>query len=173
MKRIALILILSVAAVALYASVDFDLAIGQKTGASLEFKNNGGELKPQFLFNVDAELDMDFGKGHGVLVSVNPFSEGGSVEFALGAGYAYQDTISNSTSFIVGVGPSFIFSSSGVGFAVFATIDFDFYITQSMFVRVGTGIEIGFGEFGDWERFGKDDLTINIPLPAIGLGWNF
>ena len=173
MKRIALILMLAAVSAALYASVDFDLTVGQKTSASLEFKNSGNELKPQFLFNVDAELDMDFGKGHGVLVSVNPFSEGGSVEFALGAGYAYQDTISNSTSFIVGVGPSFIFSSSGVGFAVFATIDFDFYITQSMFVRVGTGIEIGFGEFGDWERFGKDDLTISIPLPAIGLGWNF
>lgn len=172
MKRIALILILSAAAVALYASVDFDLAIGQKTGASLEFEDKGSGLKPQFLFNVDAELDMDFGKGHGMLVSVNPFSESGSVEFALGAGYAYQDTISNSTSFIVGVGPSFIFSSNGVGFALFATIDFDFHLTQSMFIRVGTGIELGFGEFGSSE-FGKKSMTINIPLPAIGLGWNF
>ena len=107
-----------------------------------------------------------------MLVVVNPYSTGGSVEFALSTGYAYQDSISSNVDIIASVGPSFIFSSSGVGFAVFANVDFDIYVTQSMFIRVGTGIEIGFGDFGSQE-FGKRDLTINIPLPALGLGWTF
>lgn len=172
MKRVSLILIFLAVTAAVCSAVDFDFVVGQKTSASLEFDNSAGEMKPKFLFNVDAELDMDFSKGHGMLVVVNPYSTGGSVEFALSTGYAYQDSISSNVDIIASVGPSFIFSSSGVGFAVFANVDFDIYVTQSMFVRVGTGIEIGFGDFGSQE-FGKRDLTINIPLPALGLGWTF
>ena len=171
MKRVLILLSLLLAAASLYA-VDFDFVIGQKTSASLEFTNTNNNFRPQFKFNVDAELDMDFGKGHGMLIGVNPYSEGSSVEFALSTGYAYQDSLSSNVDIIAGVGPEFIFRSSGVGFGIFATVDFDIYVTQSMFVRVGTGIEIGFGDFGSQE-FGKRDLTISIPLPAIGLGWSF
>ncbi len=172
MKRLSLVLIFLAVTAAVCSAVDFDFVVGQTTSASLEFDNRGGEMKPQFLFDVDAELDMDFGHGHGMLIGVNPYSTGGSVEFALSTGYAYQDSLSSNVDIIAGVGPAFIFRSSGVGFAVFATVDFDIYVTQSMFVRVGTGIEIGFGDFGSQE-FGKQELTINIPLPAIGLGWTF
>ena len=173
MKRFSLVLIFLAVTAAVCSAVDFDLAIGQTTSASLEFKNsNSGSVQTNFLFDVDAELDMDFGHGHGMLIGVNPYSTGSTVEFALSAGYAYQDSISSNVDIIVGVGPEFIFGSSGVGFAVFATVDFDIYVTQSMFVRIGTGVEIGMGEFGS-QRFGKEDLVINIPLPAIGLGWTF
>ena len=172
MKRLSLVLIFLSVTAAVCSAVDFDFVVGQTTSASLEFENRSDGMKPKFRFDVDAELDMDFGKGHGMLIGVNPYSEGSSVEFALSTGYAYQDSLSSNVDIIAGVGPTFIFRSSGVGFAIFATVDFDIYVTQSMFVRVGTGIEIGFGDFGSQE-FGKRDLTIKIPLPAIGLGWSF
>lgn len=173
-KKIAVLAaMLIIVSTALFA-VDFKAVVGQQTSASLEFeqKSPGGEVSPRFLFNIDAELDMDFSEGHGMLVRVNPFCEGGgSVEFGLGVGYAYQDWISNSTSLIVGVGPNFIFGNSGVGFGLFATVDFDFHITSSMFVRVGTGVHFDLGEFGD-KNFGRC-LNLTIPLPHLGFGWEF
>ena len=82
MKRVSLILIFLAVTAAVCSAVDFDFVVGQKTSASLEFDNSAGDMKPKFLFNVDAELDMDFSQGHGMLVAVNPYSTGGSVEFA-------------------------------------------------------------------------------------------
>ena len=173
-KKIAVLAaMLIIVSTALFA-VDFKAVVGQQTSASLEFeqKSPGGEVSPRFLFNIDAELDMDFSEGHGMLVRVNPFCEGGgSVEFGLGVGYAYQDWISDSTSLIVGVGPNFIFGNRGVGFGLFATVDFDFHITSSMFVRVGTGMRFDMGEFGN-DNFGKT-FDITVPLPHLGIGWEF
>ena len=150
MKRVLILLSLLLAAASLYA-VDFDFVIGQKTSASLEFTNTNNNFRPQFKFNVDAELDMDFEKGHGMMVSVNPFSEGGSVEFALGVGYAFRTPISSNTDFMFSVGPT---------------------LTDLMFIRVGTGLELNFGDFGDPE-FGKGQLEMIIPLPYIGVGFQF
>lgn len=172
-KKIAVLAaMLIIVSTALFA-VDFKAVVGQQTSASLEFTQSAprDDVRTQFLFNIDAELDMDFSEGHGMLVRVNPFSEGGSVEFGLGVGYAYQDWISNSTSLIVGVGPNFIFGNRGVGFGLFATVDFDFHITSSMFVRVGTGVHFDLGNFGD-EDFGRC-LNLTIPLPHLGFGWEF
>ena len=172
-KKIAVLAVMLLAASAALFAVEFKAVVGQQTSASLEFTQNtpNSDVRPQFLFNIDAELDMDFSEGHGMLVKVNPFSEGGSVEFGLGVGYAYQDWISNSTSLIVGVGPNFIFGNRGVGFGLFATVDFDFHITSSMFVRVGTGVHFDLGNFGD-ENFGRC-LNLTIPLPHLGFGWEF
>ena len=174
MKRRLMVLaaMLLIVSTALFA-VDFKASIGQDTSAALQFSKAGSnsDVRTQFLFSVDAELDMDFGEGHGMLVKANPFSEGSSVEFGLGVGYAYQDWISNSTSLIVGVGPKFVFGGSGVGFGVFATVDFDFHVSSSMFVRVGTGVNFDLGEFGD-DNFGKC-LNLMIPLPHLGFGWQF
>ena len=173
-KKIAVLAaMLIIVSTALFA-VDFKAVVGQQTSASLEFeqKSPGGEVSPRFLFNIDAELDMDFSDGHGMLVRVNPFCEGGgSVEVGLGVGSAYQDWISDSTSLIVGVGPNFIFGNRGVGFGLFATVDFDFHITSSMFVRVGTGVHFDLGEFGN-KDFGRC-LNLTIPLPHLGFGWEF
>lgn len=172
MKRVSLILIFLAVTAAVCSAVDFDFVVGQKTSAGLEFEN-ATNMRTTFVFNVDAELDMDFSQGHGMLVVVNPYSTDGSVDFALSTGYAYQDSISSNVDIIASVGPTFIFGSSRVGFGIFANVDFDIYVTQSMFIRVGTGIEIDFGDFNDMENFGKRDLKINIPLPALGLGWTF
>ena len=171
MKRVLILLSLLLAAASLYA-VDFDFVIGQKTSASLEFTNTNNNFRPQFKFNVDAELDMDFEKGHGMVVSVNPFSEGGSVEFALGVGYAFRTPISSNTDFMFSVGPTLIISSGACGFGVFLDANFDFILTDLMFIRVGTGLELNFGDFGDPE-FGKGQLEMIIPLPYIGVGFQF
>ena len=171
MKRVLILLSLLLAAASLYA-VDFDFVIGQKTSASLEFTNKNNNFRPQFKFNVDAELDMDFEKGHGMMVSVNPFSEGGSVEFALGVGYAFRTPISSNTDFMFSVGPTLIISSGACGFGVFLDANFDFILTDLMFIRVGTGVELNFGDFGDPE-FGKGQLEMIIPLPYIGVGFQF
>ena len=174
MKRKIAVLaaMLLIVSTALFA-VDFKATIGQQTSASLEFTQPAprSDVSTKFLFNIDAELDMDFSKGHGMLVKVNPFSEGGSVEFGLGVGYAYQDWISDNTSLIVGVGPKFVFGNGGVGFELFATVDFDFHVSSSMFVRVGTGVNFDLGEFGD-DNFAKC-LNLSIPLPHLGVGWEF
>lgn len=171
MKRVLILLSLLLAAASLYA-VDFDFVIGQKTSASLEFTNTNNNFRPQFKFNVDAELDMDFEKGHGMMVSVNPFSEGGSVEFALGVGYAFRTPISSNTDFMFSVGPTLIISSGACGFGVFLDANFDFILTDLVFIRVGTGVELNFGDFGDPE-FGKGQLEMIIPLPYIGVGFQF
>ena len=115
---------------------------------------------------------MDFEKGHGMMVSVNPFSEGGSVEFALGVGYAFRTPISSNTDFMFSVGPTLIISSGACGFGVFLDANFDFILTDLMFIRVGTGLELNFGDFGDPE-FGKGQLEMIIPLPYIGVGFQF
>ena len=172
-KKIAVLAaMLLIVSTALFA-VEFKAVVGQQTSASLEFTQSSPQqdVQTRFLFNIDAELDMNFSQGHGMLVKVNPFSEGGSVEFGLGVGYAYQDWISNSTSIIVGVGPKFVFGGSSVGFELFATVDFDFHVTSSMFVRVGTGVNFDLGKFGD-KDFGKC-LNMMIPLPHLGFGWQF
>ncbi len=170
MKKLTALLLVFIAAFSLYA-VDFDFVIGQKTGASLEFEN-ASNMRTSFNFNVDAELDMDFHEGHGMAVSVNPYSEGGSVEFALGVGYAYKTDISSYTDFLFSVGPVFTFSSAGAGFGVFLNADFSFDLGDIMFVRVGTGIDIDLGTFGK-STFGREDLRIVIPLPYFGIGWRF
>ena len=174
MKRRLMVLaaMLLIVSTALFA-VDFKAVIGQDTSAALQFSKAGSnsDVRTQFLFSVDAELDMDFKNGHGMLVEVNPFSESGSVEFGLGVGYAYQDWLSSSTSMILGVGPKFTFGNGGVGFEIFATIDFDFHVSSSMFVRVGTGMRFDMGEFGN-DNFGKT-FDITVPLPHLGIGWEF
>ena len=171
MKRILILLSLLLAASSLYA-VDFDFVIGQKTGASLDFDNSQGNFKPSFNFNVDAELDMDFDEGHGMMVGINPYAENGQVKFGLSVGYAYRLEISRNTDFMFSVGPILTFASSGVGFAVFVDENFDFILTDLIFIRVGTGVELGFGEFTSSE-FGRKDLTMLIPLPYIGVGFQF
>lgn len=169
MKRILILLSVLLAASSLYA-VDFDFVIGQKTGASLDFE--GQEFKPAFNFNVDAELDMDFDEGHGMMVGINPYADGGSVKFGLSVGYAYRLEISRNTDFMFSVGPTLTFASSGVGFGVFVDANFDFILTDLVFIRVGTGVELYLGEFGN-ENFGKSALKMVIPLPYIGVGFQF
>ena len=172
MKRLSLVLIFLSVTAAVCSAVDFDFVVGQTTSASLEFENRSDGMKPKFRFDVDAELDMDFEKGHGMMVSVYPFSEGGSVEFALGVGYAFRTPISSNTDFMFSVGPTLIISSGACGFGVFLDANFDFILTDLMFIRVGTGVELNFGDFGDPE-FGKGQLEMIIPLPYIGVGFQF
>ena len=117
-RIIVLAAVMLIASVSLFA-VDFKAVVGQDTSASILFMQD----TTKFLFNVDAELDMDIKTGHGLLVEVNPYSESGSVEFGLGVGYAYQDWISSSTSMIIGVGPEFTFGGRSVGFGIFELDD--------------------------------------------------
>ena len=52
----------------------------------------------------------------------------------------------------------------------FLTADFDFNVSQNMFVRVGTGVLLNLGALN--ENYGKD-WSITVPLPALAIGWHF
>ena len=172
MKRLAaVLLVLAFAAGAVFASVDMSLALGG-TATYGQLSISGGEnqrtqFTPEFL--IDAELDMDFHKGHGMMVGITPVF-GNSTEIGVSVGYAYQTRISESCDLIAAVGPEFVFSQSGVDLNFFGTVDFDFDITQNLYVRVGTGLIVELGELG---RDYASTWDFIIPLPAIAIGWNF
>ena len=168
-KKVLVSLVVLLLGASLFA-VDFRVSLGQDTTASIEFnKTRGSSVNTQFLFNINAELDMNFKKGHGMVVEVNPYATGGSVQFGVGVGYAYETWIANNVSLLASVGPRFDFGSGGVGFEIFAAVDFDIHVTSSLFVRVGTGVRMDFGTFSN---FG-DSFNITIPLPAVAVGWRF
>ena len=79
-KKIAVLAaMLIIVSTALFA-VDFKAVVGQQTSASLEFeqKSPGGEVSPRFLFNIDAELDMDFAAS----ITTVPYHPGAAKYFA-------------------------------------------------------------------------------------------
>lgn len=118
-KRFAAVLLIAVAAVSSLAAVDISLAVGgQGTFGELKVGKN-----TSYNVSVDAELDMDFGRGQGMLIGL-----------------------------LVG------------------TSDFDFNITQNMYIRLGTGFITDFGKLNN--EYASNPKFI-IPLPAIGFGWDF
>lgn len=161
MKRIAALLLVAFAAMgAVFANVNLDLAIGGQTYGNIEISKN-----TQFDFSLDAELDMDFNRGHGMLVDLILTKS----DISLSVGYAYQTDISSSCDFILGAGATVVIKNP-VELNYFLTADFDFDITQSMFVRVGTGVLLNLGALD--ENYGRN-WSITIPLPAFALGWHF
>ena len=166
MKRFAVVLAVLILAASSLAAVDLSLVVG---GQGTYGELNVGKRSTQYTFSVDAELDMDFHKGHGMMVGITPVF-GNSTEIGVSVGYAYQTRISESCDLIAAVGPEFVFSQSGVDLNFFGTVDFDFDITQNLYVRVGTGLIVELGELGrDYAR----TWDFIIPLPAIAIGWNF
>lgn len=162
MKRIlALLLVAVVAAGAVFASVDLKLALGGQSNGNIEISDRS----TQFDFTVDAELDMDFNRGHGMLVGLVLTKS----DIAMSVGYAYQTDISSSCDFILGAGATVVIKDP-VELNYFVTADFDFHVTQDMFVRLGTGVLLNLGALND--NYGKD-WSITIPLPSLAIGWHF
>ena len=65
MKRIVAILVVALVSIgAVFASVDMKLALGGQSNGNIEIS----ERSTQFDFTVDAEFDMDFNRGHGMLI---------------------------------------------------------------------------------------------------------
>ena len=171
MKRFIAVLVVAVTVTAsIFASVDMSLALGaQATYGSIAITTSDKDTKTETDFCIDAELDMDFGRGHGMMVGFAP-KFGQSTEIGVSVGYAYQMSISQSCDMILAVGPTLLIKQSDFGLKFFATVDFDFDITQSFFMRVGTGLIVDPGILGD--AYG-DTVTFTIPLPSVALGWNF
>ena len=162
MKRIVAILVVALVSIgAVFASVDMKLALGGQSNGNIEIS----ESSTQFDFTVDAEFDMDFNRGHGMLIGLELTKS----DIALSVGYAYQTDISSSCDFILGAGATIVIKDP-TELNFFLTADFDFNVSQSMFVRVGTGILLNMGELG--ENYGKR-WSIQIPLPALAIGWQF
>ena len=109
---------------------------------------------------------MDFNRGHGMLVGVMLTKS----DIGISVGYAYQTDISSSCDFILGAGATLMIANSNVGLNYFVTADFDFNITQSMFIRLGTGVIIDLGDLGN--NYGEN-WNITVPLPSLAFGWNF
>lgn len=168
-RKILLALALLLAATSLFAA-DFKFAIGNDMTSHFEFDSNGSSSNPYF-FNLSTEFDMLFDGNSGMALELSPAMESGSFNFNLGLGYAYNARIADNVDMIFAVGPGFTFFTNGdVGFNAFATIDFDFLIGGATFIRVGTGVRVDFGEFGD--RF-ADNIEVIIPLPSLAIGWRF
>ena len=162
MKRIVAILVVAlVSIVAVFASVDMKLALGGQSNGNIEIS----ERSTQFDFTVDAEFDMDFNRGHGILIGLELTKS----DIALSVGYAYQTDISSSCDFILGAGATVVIKSPAE-LNYFLTADFDFNVSQNMFVRVGTGVLLNLGALN--ENYGKD-WSITVPLPALAIGWHF
>ena len=162
MKRIVAILVVALVSIgAVFASVDMKLALGGQSNGNIEIS----ESSTQFDFTVDAEFDMDFNRGHGMLIGLELTKS----DIALSVGYAYQTDISSTCDFILGAGAVFGLNPA-LGLDFFVTADFDFTITNNMFIRLGTGFITDLGQIG--ENYGKNPSFI-IPLPSIGFGWDF
>ncbi len=160
-KRVLAILVVLVAAVSALAAVDVSLVVGgQGTYGELTIENSAS-----FKFNIDAEVDLDFERGHGMLVGATLSMN----EIDLSIGYAYQTDISSNVDFILGAGVV-LGLNPAVGLDFFVTADFDVYVTQDMFIRLGTGFITDLGQIGD--NYGKNPSFV-IPLPSIGFGWDF
>ncbi len=162
MKRFAVVLAVLILAASSLAAVDLSLVVG---GQGTYGELNVGKRSTQYTFSVDAELDMDFDKGHGMLVGMLLSMQ----DIDLSVGYAYQTDISSSCDFILGAGVT-LGLKQALGLDFFVTADFDFTVTNNMFVRVGTGFMTDLGQLG--EDYGKNPNFI-IPLPYIGFGWDF
>ena len=162
MKRFAVVLAVLILAASSLAAVDLSLVVG---GQGTYGELNVGKRPTQYTFSVDAELDMDFDKGHGMLVGMLLSMQ----DIDLSVGYAYQTDISSSCDFILGAGVT-LGLKQALGLDFFVTADFDFTVTNNMFVRVGTGFMTDLGQLG--EDYGKNPNFI-IPLPYIGFGWDF
>ncbi len=162
MKKLAAILLVGIVSMgAVFASVDMKLALGGQSNGEIQVTKDN----TQFDFLVNAEFDMEFSRGHGMLVGMELTKQ----DIALSVGYAFQTDISSSCDFILGAGATVVISEPAE-LNYFLTADFDFNVSQSMFVRVGTGILLNMGELG--ENYGKR-WSIQIPLPALAIGWQF
>lgn len=160
-KRFAAVLLIAVAAVSSLAAVDISLAVGgQGTFGELSVGN-----KTNYNVSVDAELDMDFGRGQSMLVGLLV----GTSDIDISVGYAYQTDISSNCDLILGAGAT-LGLKDPVHLDFFVTVDFDFNITQNMFIRLGTGFITNFGKLDN--NYASNPEFI-IPLPAIGFGWDF
>ena len=160
-KRFAAVLLIAVAAVSSLAAVDISLAVGgQGTFGELTVGKN-----TSYKVSVDAELDMDFGRGQGMLVGLLV----GTNDIDISVGYAYQTDISSNCDLILGAGAT-LGLKDPVHLDFFVTVDFDFNITQNMFIRLGTGFITNFGKLDN--NYASNPEFI-IPLPAIGFGWDF
>ena len=168
MKRtVAFIMVALLALSALFASeINFKLSAGQSTSASLEIADSS-----HFNFDIEAELDIALSERQGVMVQIHPYAEDGEdVKFGFGVGYLFTRPINNRIDLVVTTGPEFEFGGSAVGLTIFAKCDFDIYLGKTVFVRVGTGLELGLGEMND--DF-CDDIVAFIPLPELEVGWRF
>ena len=163
-KRVLVLVAIMAIAVSSLAAVELDLSLGgQMTYGQINISHNGGGSP--FDFAIDAELDMDFSRGHGMLLGVLVQTS----TISLNVGYAYQTDISSSCDFILGAGATLVIKNP-VELNYFVTADFDFNITQDMFVRVGTGVMLNLGALNS--DYGRN-WDIVIPLPALAFGWHF
>lgn len=108
---------------------------------------------------------MDFGRGQGMLIGLLV----GMQDIDISVGYAYQTDISSNCDFILGAGAT-LGLKNPVELNFFVTADFDFNITQNMYIRLGTGFITDFGKLNN--EYASNPKFI-IPLPAIGFGWDF
>ena len=151
----------------LFADVDIDFALASKTGMAI------GMSKPEegsFSTKIEAELESAIGlyfdgKKSGVDVL---FGTDFKQKFTLGAGYTYKTAIDSSSDFVMACGPYCIFGN-GCNIGVYTRAEANLRVSESFFVKVGTGIDF------DFLQFGKDgasaNLAVSIPLPRVAFGW--
>ncbi len=170
-KIMVFALVLAVFASAVSAgTLKADLALGtQDAGMKLNFTDNGNKsLQSKIEANLSGVVDLVFDKNIGMNILLGTdFKQ----EFKIGAGFLYMKNINQTTVLSASVGPYFIFGG-GTTMGIYLTADFDFLVGKSFFVRVGTGLDFEFLQFGGG-RETTSNIDMLIPLPRLALGWKF
>lgn len=148
-----------------------DLAIGmQDVGMKLSFKNSGdtNKLTSTIEANISATVDLLFSNNIGMNVLLGTDFKN---EFKVGTGFLYMTNMSTTSIFSASVGPFFIFNGTRTHMGIYLTADFDFILAKSLFLRIGTGMDLDFLQFGGGDT--TTNTNVSIPLPRLALGWKF
>lgn len=128
-----------------------------------------GNSSSSFKFSLGGDLAVLFKSDFGLYFALDTELTGGS--FGIVAGGAYFAKLNNDVDMLATVGPSFVFSNNSTEIGADVFVNFDFKMSQSMFFRVGTGLDMTFWKV--WDGGSDNTFRMYIPIPAFAIGWKF
>lgn len=169
---VVLMLVLCLASTSVFAAASsktqLKFAVRPSTKMNVEVESSHNTTS-HFTANLDADFAAIFNKGFGVYVVLNANFTGNAYGFLVGG--AYDTKLNNNIDLFVTVGPSFMFSGSTTTIGAELMCNFDFKVTQDMFIRLGTGLDMDFVKI--MKGGNNTTFTMNIPIPSLAIGWKF
>ncbi len=181
-KIIALLLVFCLAVTGVFAAsnVQFKASVSPSlTGMSFTFQSKENSNRSTFSAGLKGDFAAIFKNGLGPYVAFNgQFTE---QSYGLVAGIAYMTKLNNNIDLMATGGLALGFGStrvgnlslsSGTSMGIQVMCNFDFKMTQSMFVRLGIGTDIYFVTFpksGNAITY----FSMNVPIPSFSIGWKF
>ena len=170
-RSLAMLIIIAICITGASAATQMQFALGlTSSGFGIKMsKPQDGKFSTSFDEAVlDADLVLDFEKGHGMVVGLKPDFSKSIVGFR--TGYAYVDSLGAKADMLITAGLGLTLGSTTT-IGAFAGIAFNLKVMSNMFFRVGTGVDMEFVTFSSSGT--KADITILMPLPSVSIGWNF